>query len=184
MATTNPPDRWLPIDGYQGFYEVSDLGRVRSVQRLTEIPGHARKRTPDGHLQSYTRFHPEKIIRPNVNNGYGHMSIRLHRDGKYRSVGLHRLVLEAFVGPCPLGMQGCHNDGDPANNALENLRWDTPKANQADSHRQGKAYYARYKPPTVMAAAKRTVGQLELEGKPELAYAFSLLVEHMKPHER
>lgn len=52
-------------------------------------------------------------------------------------VYVHRLVLEAFCGPAPSGMIGCHNDGNPANNVLENLRWDTPKGNAADMHKHG-----------------------------------------------
>lgn len=47
------------------------------------------------------------------------------------------MVLEAFVGPCPNGMECCHNDGNPANNVLANLRWDTPKANNADKRAHG-----------------------------------------------
>lgn len=50
---------------------------------------------------------------------------------------VHRLVLEAFVGPCPEGMEGCHNNGDPADNRLANLRWDTKSANAKDSIRHG-----------------------------------------------
>lgn len=45
---------------------------------------------------------------------------------------VHRLILEAFVGPCPPGMEGCHNDGNRSNCALFNLRWDTRKANHYD----------------------------------------------------
>ena len=49
-----------------------------------------------------------------------------------------RLVLEAFVGPCPPGMEACHfPDRNPGNNRLENLRWDTPKSNQADRKLHG-----------------------------------------------
>jgi hypothetical protein len=50
---------------------------------------------------------------------------------------LHRLILEAFVGPCPEGMEGCHKDGNPANNRLDNLRWDTPKSNWEDMTKHG-----------------------------------------------
>ena len=49
----------------------------------------------------------------------------------------HRLVLEAFVGPCPSGMEACHNDNNPNNNSVENLRWDTPRGNTADKHKFG-----------------------------------------------
>jgi hypothetical protein len=57
--------------------------------------------------------------------------------GKLRVTYVHRLVLEAFVGTRPTGMHGCHNDGNPDNNHLSNLRWDTPKGNQADRVKHG-----------------------------------------------
>jgi hypothetical protein len=62
----------------------------------------------------------------------GYWMVELNRDGKRSGRLVHRLVLEAFVGPCPDGMEACHRDGDRLNCALSNLRWDTPAANQAD----------------------------------------------------
>lgn len=50
---------------------------------------------------------------------------------------LHHIVLESFVGPCPEGCQACHNDGNPSNNAISNLRWDTPLSNHADKKQHG-----------------------------------------------
>lgn len=50
---------------------------------------------------------------------------------------LHQLVLEAFVGPCPPGMEACHGNGNPQDNRITNLRWDTPKANQNDRNTHG-----------------------------------------------
>lgn len=66
-----------------------------------------------------------------------HRSGHLMASLRGKSFFVHRLVLTAFVGPCPDGMQCCHNDGNPANNVLSNLRWDTPKANSADAARHG-----------------------------------------------
>jgi hypothetical protein len=71
------------------------------------------------------------------------VSLKPVRRGRYQTVNLsngvkkvacyvHRLVLEAFVGPCPEGYVCCHNDGNPDNNHLENLRWDSYRANEAD----------------------------------------------------
>jgi hypothetical protein len=69
-----------------------------------------------------------------VLNSHGRSQVALGR-GRIRAV--HRLVLEAFVGPCPPGMEGCHGDGNPANNALPNLRWDSHSGNQLDAVRHG-----------------------------------------------
>ena len=67
----------------------------------------------------------------------GHLCVCLVRDGTKWSRHVHRLVLEAFLGPCPPGLICCHNDGDPANNRLSNLRWDTYKSNSEDMLRHG-----------------------------------------------
>jgi hypothetical protein len=67
----------------------------------------------------------------------GYMQVVLAPGAKMRCV--HRLVLEAFVGPCPAGMEACHSpDPDRANNRLTNLRWDTRRANIADRDRHGR----------------------------------------------
>lgn len=69
----------------------------------------------------------------------GYRVIRLTSADKNRVCWLlHRLVLEAFVGVCPEGMEGCHQDDNPDNNQLINLRWDTPQANCADRARAGR----------------------------------------------
>lgn len=77
--------------------------------------------------------------RPRFSMGRGgHPVVTLCRDGTCWSVAVHRLVLEAFAGPCPPGMEACHfPDRDPTNNALANLRWDTRKANAADRVEHG-----------------------------------------------
>jgi len=51
---------------------------------------------------------------------------------------IHKIVLETFVGPCPDGLEGCHNDGNPANNSDSNLRWDTHAANMEDRRKHGR----------------------------------------------
>lgn len=61
----------------------------------------------------------------------------LRRDGKRYSRQIHRLVLESYVGPCPAGLEGCHNDGNHRNNDLENLRWGTRQSNCDDRRRHG-----------------------------------------------
>jgi hypothetical protein len=68
---------------------------------------------------------------------YGHQDVQLRRDGAGHHCLVHRLVLEAFVGPCPGGMECAHENGIGSDNRLENLRWATKKDNHADRWRHG-----------------------------------------------
>lgn len=68
----------------------------------------------------------------------GRLAVNICNGKRARMEAVHRLVLLAFVGPCPVGMECCHfPDRDPTNNRLSNLRWDTRKANAEDSIKQG-----------------------------------------------
>lgn len=118
-------EQWKPIPGWEDKYEVSDQGRVRSKARLV-----------GSRWRSYRRPVKESILTPYPNT-FGHYQVRLCDASASRMRLVHRLVLESFVGPCPEGMEGCHCDGDPTNNAIANLRWDTPSSNQLDKVRHG-----------------------------------------------
>lgn len=79
-----------------------------------------------------------RLVKPNRSQKYSRVS--LYRDGVITIRFVHIIVLEEFVGPCPPGQQACHDpDRDTRNNAVSNLRWDTPKNNQADRVRHGTA---------------------------------------------
>lgn len=108
-------EQWLPVVGYEGLYEVSDHGRVRSLDRGSR---------------------KGRVLSLRV-TGSGHKTVALYLLGKPTGKNVHRLVLIAFVGPCPQGMEACHNDGNPANNHLSNLRWDTHKSNMEDKVKHG-----------------------------------------------
>ena len=114
-----PIEEWLPVVGWEGMYEVSSAGRVTSLPRLS----------PDrwGGLRMY----PAEPRLLKVQSGrYPQV---LLCDGKRRSRKLvHQLVLEAFVGPAPEGMECCHLNDDGFDNRLSNLRWDTRTANHID----------------------------------------------------
>lgn len=116
-------ERWKAIPGYEGLYEVSSQGRVRSLPRYARVRGNG------------TRFVRARILRPNTSSRY--QSVVLSRENHLKTRLIHALVLEAFVGPAPEGMQGCHWDRDKSNNVLSNLRWDTPKGNDSDKERHG-----------------------------------------------
>lgn len=116
-------EQWKPITGYEGYYEVSNQGRVRSVERVIMRSNGIPQRIN------------ERIMSPGLRRD--HPGVNLHKDGKFKAHYVHTLVLTAFVGPRPPGHEGCHNDGNPANNRVENLRWDTPLGNANDKRLHG-----------------------------------------------
>ena len=122
-------EEWKPIPGYEGLYSVSDQGRVRAEAKVTLRNGIVQPRK-------------QRMLSP-VPLPSGHLKVRLTRDGHVKAFLVHRLVLLAFVGPCPEGMEGCHLDDDPKNNRLSNLRWDTRSANMHDRVRNGRHHNAR-----------------------------------------
>lgn len=122
---------WKPVVGFEGFYEVSDTGLVRSLDRHITYDLQCRS----GETKSVTRFKRGTILKPTPKDS-GHLLVSLGRGTVPRSV--HSLVLEAFVGPRPEGMNGLHENDDPADNRLENLYWGTQSQNAFDAIRNGK----------------------------------------------
>lgn len=125
QPTHTQPGIWKPITGFEGLYEVSDRGKVRSLDRVV--------RRKDGRTCTY----PGKLLKPYDNQKPPYFSVNLWKDGKLHRAYIHRLVLETFVGPCPPGMETCHGPGGSYDNRLENLRWDTPHENSLDTVRHG-----------------------------------------------
>ena len=106
---------WKPIPGYEGLYEVSDQGQVRTFRRGAK-----------GRL-----LKPGRMTQ-------GHLSVAL---GRGNSQCVHKLVLLAFVGPAPFKCECLHKNGDPSDNRLQNLRWGTRSENNIDAvlhQRRGK----------------------------------------------
>jgi len=112
------PETWKDVPGFEGRYAVSDLGRV----------------------YSYYLDGPMSPGRTKV-NGRGYKAVWLQSGGKAnrRIRTVHSLVAEAFLGPCPEGMEVCHNELPNDDNRLSNLRYDTPLANNRDKIRHGTA---------------------------------------------
>lgn len=124
MTKRTTEERWLPIPGYEGFYEVSDLGRVRSVDR-TFVNKLGRKRFWPGVMMKTT---PSSV---------GYPCVYLKKQGTAKMRNVHRLVMLAFVGPCPDGMEVLHRDGGKTNPALTNLHYGTKSENAYDTVRHG-----------------------------------------------
>lgn len=119
---------WLPVLNYEGVYEVSNQGQVRSLDRVDHLGRRVRGRL----------LKPWVAKRSDTSKQTMHQLVDLNNRGRRQAVYVHTLVLNAFVGVRPDGMEACHTDGDPANNRATNLRWDTHAANMADVLRHGR----------------------------------------------
>ena len=106
-------EEWLPIPGYEGRYEVSSEGRVKSLMRATPL---IMKQVPDKD---------------------GYLTLCLQSARRQQTHKVHCLVLLAFEGPRPDGLQVRHLDGRPTNNKRGNLRYGTSQENTADSMAHG-----------------------------------------------
>lgn len=114
-------ETWKPV-GFAPRYEVSNLGRIRSLRADGSVRLNVLTKWRDGHM----------VI--NVYVGEGASRRRLF-------TSVHRLVAVAFLGPAPEGKnQVCHIDGDPANNNVANLKWGSPAENTADRVRHGRSF--------------------------------------------
>lgn len=112
--------RWLPVKNYEGYYEVNNLGEVRSVERYVR------------HEEGGERKMKSCVLKSSITYK-GYMRLTLAKDGKNKSFSVHRLVAEAFiVNPNNLP-QVNHIDLIKINNQVENLEWCTNRDNRIHS---------------------------------------------------
>lgn len=104
---------WTSVLGWDGHYAVSDLGRVKSLDR--EVIG---------------RKYKSRILKQN-SNSYGYLCVNLSSNGVVRSTAVHRVVLEGFTGYHD-GLVVRHKDNNKQNNRLDNLMWGTHAENMMD----------------------------------------------------
>lgn len=118
-------EHWLPVVGFEGWYEISDQARVRFVDRVVLT------------CSGGTRRIRSKVLRPSAAGMY--LSVNLYRGPGVKPVtrSVHLLVLEAFVGPCPPGLEALHGIGGAHDNRPVNLAWGTKAQNEADKVRDG-----------------------------------------------
>ena len=107
---------WKDIAGFEGLYQVSNMGNVKSLERTV------------CDNRGYYRTVPERIRKPR-NTGKGYLAVNLYKDGKAKNYKIHRLVAQAFL-PNPYNLPEVnHIDEDKYNNCVENLEWCTSQYN-------------------------------------------------------
>lgn len=118
-------EQWRDIPGYIGSYQASNLGRIRSVDRVVE-PFWKNPRRLVG-----------KILRSSPSNQYGHLAVHLLKDGVKRRMRVHRLVALTWIGPCPTGKEVRHGPAGKTDNSVGNLCYGTRSQNCLDMRRDG-----------------------------------------------
>ena len=115
---------WRNIPEWEGMYQVSNKGQVRSLDKK--------------HLGRFGKpvLRKGRILKPLAKGGR-YLAVTLADGGKRKQCFIHDLVLRAFAGAKPKGLQVCHVNDDKNDNRLENLRYGTPKENTADAIRNG-----------------------------------------------
>ncbi len=135
-------ETWRTVPGYEGAYEVSDLGRIRSIRR-----------TVTQRVTNVRQDIPERILRANP-NAKGYLCVALHLRGTQRTHTVSAVVAAAFLGPRPFGHYVCHSNGNKTDNRVANLRYDTPASNTADSFKHGVMLFGETMPQSKLTLAQ------------------------------
>ena len=116
--------KWLPIRGFEGYYEVSDQGEVRSLPRtITRKNG--------------VKVKVSSRVMKLSQNAQGYLQVKLSRGKESKVRTVHRLVAEHFVPGQKPGLLACHDNGNPLDCRAENLYWGTHSQNGLDMLRHG-----------------------------------------------
>ncbi len=119
-------EKWVPVPGWEGLYEVSNLGRARSLDRLSS----------DG-----SRRLRGTVLKASIAS-HGYPTVTLWRDGSRQTFTVHALVARVFLGECPSGEEVRHLDGDRRNPALGNLAYGSRSQNVLDAVDHGTHFQA------------------------------------------
>lgn len=138
-----PGEEWRPVVCWERYYRVSSLGRVYSLHQT-------------GRLVIGMPVEGYRVLKVRDKERRGHLPV-------------HCMVLEAFVGPRPSTThEGCHDNGEPSDNRLSNLRWDTAVANQADRIKHGTSLKGK---PMFLRLTAEVVHQIRTAGKTDMYWA-------------
>ena len=119
MQSTIMHEEWRPIFGYESYYEVSNLGRVRALARTVLCRNQ---------VCSFLRTYPAKLL-PAHALEHGYMQVTLNKHGKSKAFLVHRLVAQAFLPNPDNKPEVNHKDRNGSNNAVSNLEWVTKLEN-------------------------------------------------------
>lgn len=111
-------EEWRDIPGYERIYQVSNMGRIKSLERYDK--------------RGFKKW-PTRILKPaKTPNGY--YQVLLAKDGKTIKRYVHHIVTDVFLGPCPPGKERNHKNGNKADNSIDNLEYCTPSENHHHSY--------------------------------------------------
>ena len=116
---------WRDVVGYEGLYQVSSDGRIRSLDRI--VP----------HSRYGQQFVAGRMLSPQPSGRHEYLHVRLSKEGKTRTLVLHRLVALAFLGTCPHGKQVRHGNKGGSDNSVGNLSYGSKSDNELDKRRDG-----------------------------------------------
>lgn len=152
---------WKDIKGYEGFYQVSNLGQVKSVERT--IP----------HAFSGYMTIKERILKSGDYQGY--KTVVLTTKGKMKTKKIHRLVAEAFIENLTNAECINHKDRNPSNNNVENLEWVSKRENNCHYTRKGAT--SLYKGVSMCRQTNKYISQIYINGKNKFIGRFKTEIE-------
>lgn len=167
----NDAETWSPVIDFEGLYEVSSLGRIKSICKVI-------KRVYRGTQSNYVNS--EKVLKPwPATNGY--LCISLRKNGKTFVFRLHRIVAESFMGRCPKDMEVCHNNGIRNDTSLKNLRFDTRSNNHRDkiNHQTDNRGHRHPLSRLSESDVKKIISLKCAKTKTEIAREFNVTVGHI-----
>lgn len=141
-------EEWRDIPGFEGLYQASNAGRVRSLDRWVEYSATATRSA----CRRYRKGKDMSLVVSGKNKHYLAVTLSDASQTPRRCLLVHRLVALTFIGPCPEGMEVAHKNGNPRDNKVANLRYASRRENCLDRHEHGRH---RFRPDEIPAIRER-----------------------------
>lgn len=162
---------WKDIEGFEGLYQVNNLGRIKALKKLSK---------GNGRNQSKLIWRKERLLKPNISGFY--FMVKLSKNEESKSFTLHRLIAQSFLGDHP-GMNVDHKDNNQLNNNIENLQWITSREN-ATKDKKGSSKYSgvclhkttkKWEAYVMHNSIKKYLGIFDTEEKASERYKYALI---------